>query len=259
MADWVAGAGRGWRIGATGFSFAAFGLGGLCLRLFVFPLLVLGVRNHARRVQLARDLIRWTFRLFVNMMRTLGVLRYELVGLERLERRGLLILANHPSLIDTVFLMAFVRNADCIVKAGLWNNPFTRGPVSAANYIRNDEGEALVEACRASLEAGNNLIIFPEGTRTPASGHLHFKRGAAHIAVRRGRPVTPVVIECRPATLGKGNKWWQVPPRRVQFRIEVRDDIDVAPFVAGTSPGLAARHLTEHLQNYFTGETGRHA
>ena len=33
--------------------------------------------------------------------------------------------------------MAFVENADCIVKAGLWGNPFTRGPVNAAAYIKN--------------------------------------------------------------------------------------------------------------------------
>ncbi len=209
---------------------------------------------------MARDIIQFTFRTFVGLMRGLGVLRYQVIGLEKLQRHGLLILANHPTLIDTVFLIAFVKRADCIVKGRLWNNPFTSGPVRAAGYISNDQGAELVDACIASLRAGNNLIVFPEGTRTPANGNIVLKRGAANIAVRGARAVTPVVIQCHPPTLGKGEKWWRVPPRHAQFRIEVKDDIDVARFCdAGQSDVMAARHLTDHLQQFFTEESQRHA
>ncbi len=253
-------AGRAWRLCATGFSFAAFGVGGLILWLLVFPLLNLGMRASMRRVLVARTIIRFTFRAFVGLMRALGVLRYELVGFDRLERGGLLILANHPTLIDTVFLMAFVERADCIVKASLWNNPFTRGPVRAAGYIDNGQGAQLIDACIASLRTGNNLIVFPEGTRTPPCGSINLQRGAANIAVRGGRMVTPVVITCDPPTLGKGEPWWQIPARRVQFRIEVKDDIGVEAFLdTATSEVLAARRLTTHLQQFFLGETQRHA
>ena len=124
-----------WRVLATGLSFTVFGVGGLLMRMVLFPVLNLVVRRKERRVAAARELIRLAFRTYVDMMRALGVLRYEVRGLEKLERGGLLILANHPTLIDTVFLMAFVKNADCIVKGALWNNPFTRGPVRAAGYI----------------------------------------------------------------------------------------------------------------------------
>jgi len=158
----------GWRVLATGLSFMLFGLGGLLLRVLVFPLLSLCVREPGSRMRAARAVIRLSFRAFVGVMRLLGVLRYEVRGLEKLDREGQLILANHPTLIDTVFLIAFVRNADCIVKGGLWNNPFTRGPVRAAGYICNDRGPELVEDCIASLGAGGNLIVFPEGTRTPS-------------------------------------------------------------------------------------------
>jgi 1-acyl-sn-glycerol-3-phosphate acyltransferase len=252
--------GRSWRIAATGLSFALFGIGGLLLRIVVFPLLGLLVWDAARRVTAARSIIRRTFQAFVAVMHALGVLRYEIIGGEKLERGGLLILANHPTLIDTVFLMAIVKRADCIVKAGLWNNPFTRGPVQAAGYINNDQGVGLVDDCIASLQAGNNLIIFPEGTRTPASGDIVLRRGAANIAVRGMRDVTPVVIHCEPATLGKGEKWWQVPERQVHFRIEVREDIKIGHFLAdGASEVMAARHLTQYLQNYFTEEKQQHA
>jgi 1-acyl-sn-glycerol-3-phosphate acyltransferase len=252
-------------VGATGLSFALFGLGGLLLRLAVFPLLHLLVRRRERRVTAARAIIRLAFRAYVDVMRALGVLRYEVRGLEKLERRGLLILANHPTLIDTVFLMAFVRNADCIVKGALWNNPFTRGPVRAAGYISNDggkgggDGEGLIRDCIASLERGNNLIVFPEGTRTPAGGAISLKRGAANVAVRGARAITPVVIRCDPPTLGKGEKWWRVPPRRVRFSLEVQEDVAVEPFIHGSSDVMAARRLTEYLQDYFTGKYQGHA
>lgn len=248
-----------WRVFATGLSFAVFGIGGLLLRVLLFPLLNFLVRHRQQRVMLARAVIRFSFRGFVGLMHTVGVLRYEIIGRARLERTGLLILANHPTLIDTVFLMAFVKHADCIVKSALWNNPFTSGPVRAAGYINNtDNGQDvdLITNCIASLKDGNNLIVFPEGTRTPRCGAIALKRGAANIAVRGARNVTPVVIRCEPMTLGKGDPWWRVPPRFVRFRIEVHDDIPIERFISGeTTNVIAARHLTNHLQNYFITES----
>lgn len=250
---------RGWRIFATGLSFLLFGIGGLVLGALVFPLLTLALRRRERRVLVARAVIRFLFRFFVETMRTLGVLRYELTGFDKLERKGMLILANHPTLIDTVFLMAFVKNADCIVKSALWNNPFLGKVVRAAGYINNDQGPELVEACIGSMRAGNNLIIFPEGTRTPVGGGLEFKRGAANIAVRGSQPITPAVIHCEPPTLAKGGKWWQVPQRRVLLSIEVHEDIQLDQFSGTGSDVMAARHLTQHLQDYFTKESQHYA
>jgi 1-acyl-sn-glycerol-3-phosphate acyltransferase len=252
--------GRYWRVVGTGLSFFSFGVGGLVLRVAVFPAINVFVREGRQRTSAARSVIRFTFRAFVGLMQLLGVLRYEIKGLEKLERNGLLIIANHPTLIDTVFLMAFIKRADCIVKSGLWNNPFTHGPVRAAAYIKNENGPSLVGDCIASIKAGSNLIIFPEGTRTPRDGVLHFKRGAANVAVRGMCDVTPVVIRCTPSTLGKGDKWWRVPARHVQLSLEVREDIKVRPFVAGSdSEALAARRLTEYMQDYFAEENKRHA
>lgn len=249
---------RYWRIAATGFSFLAFGVGGLLLRIAVFPLLNLCIREPGLRVLAARHVILVVFRVFVGLMRWLGVLRYDISGLERLQRQGLLILANHPTLIDTVFLMAFVKQADCIVKSRLWNNPFTRGTVRAAGYISNESGTGLLEDCIASLQRGNNLIVFPEGTRT--DGPISLKRGAANIAVRSLSNVTPVVIRCVPPTLAKGARWWQVPPAIAHFSIEVKEDIDVLAFIAEAgSETLAARHLTAYLQDYFRKESQSNA
>ncbi len=251
---------RCWRICATALCFSSFGLGGLLLRVLVLPALYVLVRQERQRVRMARQLIRGSFRGFVAMMRGLGVMHYETRGLEKLKRRGLLILANHPSLIDVVLLMAFVEHADCIVKASLARNPFTRGPVRAAGFVCNDSGAGLVGDCIASLRAGSNLIIFPEGTRTPESGPVRLQRGAANVAVRGGLDVTPVRIHVSPPTLGKGGKWWHVPTRRALFTIDVGDDIPVGRFtLPGGNAPLAARRLTEHLEEHFSMEHPRAA
>jgi 1-acyl-sn-glycerol-3-phosphate acyltransferase len=246
-----------WRLCATGFSFMVFGVGGLLLWGGVFPLLALAVPDSSHRTILARAWIQRLFKVFVGMMHGLNIYTYELRGLEKLNRNGLLILANHPTLIDVVFLISLIERADCVVKAQLLRNPSTRGAVQTAGYICNDAGPVLIERCAASLQAGNNLIIFPEGTRTPEAGFPpRLERGAANLAVRFKRDVTPVLIHCDQSFLTKGVPWWKIPPKRPHLLIEVHDDMNVAGLVAGcTSEALAARRLSEHLIQFFTAET----
>jgi len=240
---------RWWRVVATGFSFAAFGLGGLLLGGIVAPLLLLVVRHHQRRSALVRWVIHHLFRAFVAMMCGLGLCSVEVRHRERLRRSGLLILASHPSLIDVVILMALVRRADCIVKAGLLRNPFTRGPVRAAGFVCNDSGPSLIDDCVASVRAGNNLIVFPEGTRTPAGASLgRLQRGAANLAVRGELPITPVRITCSQQMLGKADKWWRVPPAAGHFVIDVGEDMPIANHLAAEgAQALAARRLNDEL------------
>jgi 1-acyl-sn-glycerol-3-phosphate acyltransferase len=252
--------GRWSRIFFVGFAFVVFGIGGLLIRLLLFPLLHVLARNETRRAEVARDFIGWSFRRLIAFLHSTGVLDYKLIGAEKLARRGLLILANHPTFLDIVFLMAIVERSDCIVKSGLWGNPFLRAPVIAANYIRNDHGEALLDSCVAALRRGENLIIFPEGTRTPPDGSMRLLRGAAHVAVRARRNITPVLIRCRPPMLVRGVRWWKLPASRSQFSIEVQGDIDIQQFISQAgSENLAARHLTDYLGDFFTKESHVHA
>ena len=247
---------RWWRVAATGFSFALFGIGGLLLGVVVAPLMLVVVRHRRRRSALMRGVIHHLFRAFVAMMCGLGLCSVEVRGRERLRRHGLLILASHPSLIDVVFLMSLVRDADCIVKAALLRNPFTRGPVRAAGFVCNDSGPGLIADCVASVRGGNNLIVFPEGTRTPAGSPLgRLQRGAANLAVRGALAITPVRITCSQPMLAKTDKWWRVPPRAGHFTIDVGEDIPIDSHLAEDgAQALAARRLTDELARHLGAE-----
>ncbi|HTV85566.1 MAG TPA: lysophospholipid acyltransferase family protein [Dyella sp.] len=245
-----------WRLCATGASFVLFGLGGLVLRLLVLPLLGAlpgDARTRRRRVRAA---ISRAFYLHVRFMYRSGVLDYDFHGMDRLGRAGQMIIANHPSLIDVVFLIAHIRDANCIVKESLWRNPFTRGPVYRAHYISNNGSPDMLEKAADALREGQTLIVFPEGTRTKPGQAPVFHRGAAAIALRGARIVTPVFISVAPTTLTKAEPWYRIPERRVRVTLRVGQDIVPASYTADAPAPIASRRLNAHLHRLFLKELG---
>lgn len=126
---------RLWRIAMTGFCFALFGLGGLLLSVVWFNVLLVFVWDNPRRRRIARRSIAASFRLFLTVTRVLGVLDYQMKGVDILrQERGCLVVANHPTLIDYVLLASVMPETDCLVKSALLKNPFLSGVVRAADY-----------------------------------------------------------------------------------------------------------------------------
>ncbi|MGC6389762.1 lysophospholipid acyltransferase family protein [Ewingella sp. S1.OA.A_B6] len=243
---------RLWRWVSTGVFFALFGIGGLVLSLIWFTLLRLTVRRQDLLQQLTHSSIRNSFRFFLNALRLAGVMDYQIIGVEKFKQdRGCLVVANHPSLLDYVFLASCMPRCDCIVKQALLDNPFVRGVIKAAGYLVNSDSEALMLACEQRLQTGGTLLIFPEGTRSIVGQQLVLQRGAANIAVRAGCAVRIVQISCQPPMLTKQGKWYRIPETKPQFIIRVQDKIDARQFIDDhdLSPALAARRLTRYIQS----------
>lgn len=249
---------RFWRIAATGFCFVTFGVGGLLLTLLATPLLWLCIRTRTTRKRIAQRLISAACRLFVSVMHYSGVLDYSINGQEYLQRSGTLFVANHPSLIDAVLLIAFMPEVDCVTNQHLWQNPFTGGPIRLAGYISNGTGPELNQRCCESLQFGNKLIIFPEGTRTRPGQPLDFQRGAANIAVHANVDVVPVTIILKQTTLTKGAPWYRVPSQKAEITISVDAPIGIRHYIENTaSYPLAARKLTSDLKTYYNKRLAR--
>ncbi len=247
-----------WRLLATAISFACFGVGGVLLWLLVFPLLSVWPGSREQKARRAQRTVHISFYIFIGLMHRLGVMTYQIVGSEKLNRPCQLIVANHPTLVDVVFLLSRIRQANCIVKASLWRNPAMRGPILNAGYISNANSETMINDCAAWLKSGGAMIIFPEGTRTVPGQPYRFQRGAAAIALLAGCVVTPVRLVCQPSTLTKANAWHQIPPRRFHLKMIVGDDIDMHAFRNLQPRSIAVRRLTEYLQDYFTQQRAFH-
>lgn len=245
-----------WRIAMTGLAFAGLGIGGIVLALTIIPLVTSIQRDPRARETRAQAIIQTSFRFYIALLQFFRVIALDVVGAERLAAcRGNVIIANHPTLLDVVLLISLVSKAQCVVKHQLWRNPFLGPIVRVAGYIRNDlEPEAFVEQCRSTLAAGNNLIIFPEGTRSTPGEPLAFQRSFAHIATLTGSDLQPIVITCDPIMLVKGQPWYEVPERLPQFRIFAANLVSMGPFLDIAPRAKSARLLVSHLETFYRGQ-----
>lgn len=201
----------------SGWFFLTYGL----LAIFLTPLLLVMSRRAGRGA------IRWFYRGFVFLAGVTGLYRVTVGGREKLfvrpGERGRLVVMNHISLIDICVLLAKLGDSVCIAKAATKRNPFLAIVVSRL-FIANDQGgERTLAEAKEHLDAGVNVVVFPQGTR----GGEKLHRGAARLALCAGADVLPVRIAYDPVVLAKGQPWWDVGAKIIRIRLEVGDVIPV--------------------------------
>lgn len=235
----------------TGLCWVGFGLGGLILTFLWFPYLNCWEKDSQRRIELARRSISSAFRFFLHVTKRLRVVNVDIDALKALENvRGALIVANHPTILDYVMIAAAMPQLDCLVKSALRENIFLRGPVKAADYLFNDDHDELLEQCKRRLGKGDNILIFPEGTRTVPGEPLKLKRGVAHIALRLGAPIEVLYIDAPHGWLSKGWPWYAIPKRCSTIRVHYLQRIIPKDFEQNPQLGYAqsSRALTKALK-----------
>jgi 1-acyl-sn-glycerol-3-phosphate acyltransferase len=249
--------GRSWRFVATALALALFGLAAVVGNaLYFLPVRFLVPPGAARR-RLARAGIRVTFRTFLHVLTTLGVIKLELdrEGLARLGETGGVIVANHPTLIDVLVLLACIEQAGCVVKQTLWRNPLISIALTAADYIPSKDPQQLLRDCDVALRRGESLIVFPEATRSVPGEPLRLHRGAATIALESDAVLKIVHFSCEPVLLPKGEPWYRIPSGRPCLAARVGASVRARDFRgAGTNRSVAARHLTLALQHELSKE-----
>ena len=142
----------------------------------------------------------------------------DIVGRERLPLKGPAILvANHASHVDTVLLLTIYPSkaldrvrpaaaADYFLKGRLisW---FSRHVLNIVPVARDrvGAGEDVLAPARQALEAGDILLIFPEGTRGDGEELSRLKTGVAKLAAAfPDAPVTPIWLQGAGRVLPKG-------------------------------------------------------
>lgn len=129
----------------------------------------------------------------------------RLVGRENLPADGGLFCANHSSLSDPVFLMVAVgrrHQMRAMAKAEFMNIPVLGALLKKVGIFGIERGKSDVTAIKTAmrfLKSGENVLMFPEGTRIREGVDKYgnegeAKAGAAMLAARTGAPLVPVYI-----------------------------------------------------------------
>jgi len=188
----------------------------------------------------ARAIVVGVTRLFTRM-------RVE--GAHRVPRHGAFVLAPvHRSYIDTPIAAAVTRRRLRFMgKDSLWK---WKGPgwvLSALGGFPVSRGSADREALKRSvqvLEAGEPLVLFPEGERKSGSVVQPLFQGASYVAVKAGVPVVPVGIGGSERVMPKGVRF----PRPRKVVVVVGEPIH-PPLHApgGRAPREAVREMSDRL------------
>ncbi len=228
-----------------------FGLGTVIVVALCFPFIRLFAHGRENFRKAGHHFISLTLDFYVHVMKWIGISLYQIDDLQRMRNlKGCVIVANHPSLLDVIYTFTFNRNADCIVKADL-NKSWVSGVVKNLYISNNVDFDVMQEECVRCLKEGSNLIIFPEGTRSPYHGEPNpYKKGAARIALAAGANVQPMHI-------GGGIKYglgkyepmtWAPHDGPYRYEFTVLQQIDIHKY-DGLAPQIAAKRLTDDMRD----------
>jgi len=213
-------------------AFFFFWTGGVLLTWTVCPILHLAVRDERRRWSLCRRVVRVAFRCFHAYMRKLTLLDAGLIGALPLGPGQVVVVANHPTLVDVTAILAHFDDLCCVVKPSLIRSVFVGRLLRTCGHIDGGDGgvmsgAAVMQEALRRIEGGLSVLVFPEGTRSPPGGMHAFRRGAFEIASRAGVPVRPLLLTCNPPALSKGVPFWRQPEQMACLGIRMSPLVDV--------------------------------
>ena len=148
----------------------------------------------------------WFIRTTAFVARTItrSLTRVRLTGaLDQIPRSGpLIIVSNHASNADGVLIGAWLtrrlgRRIHWLGKREMTEWPVVGPFVLAGSVHPVDRGNVEIDVFRLLLrilDAGNVIVVFPEGTRSPDGAMQAAKDGVAMLALKSGAPILPVGV-----------------------------------------------------------------
>jgi len=154
----------------------------------------------------------------------------HLVGVE-----GPVIFAsNHLSHVDTPLLLSCLplrfRHRTVVAAAAdyffdrRWKADLSSFALAAFPIDRSKVNRRSAELAADLLEDGWNLVIFPEGGRSPDGWGQEFHGGAAYLSSRTGRPVVPVHLDGTRHILPKGGGTLRRTKTTITFGVPIVPD-----------------------------------
>lgn len=216
---------QGWRVALAAGAFLYFFTGGAFLSWVLLPLGRLGVASEHEKRNRCQRMVQRAFLIFHAYMRHCGLVNFNPRS-ARLSQphQPVVIVANHPTLVDTTAMLAAYDRLCVVTKASLHQSPLLGPLLRYCGHI--DSGDVafqsvfeMIEQAKTRLSDGYSVLIFPERTRSPIRTLHRFRRGAFELAQQAGAPILPVFIYAEPPALKRGQPWWDIPRESIQFRL----------------------------------------
>ncbi|OIR07196.1 long-chain-fatty-acid--AMP ligase FadD30 [mine drainage metagenome] len=214
-----------------------------------------GLAALLRRPILGRRIAHFAAAGFLH----LAFLPLTVKGRGALPSRPHMLLVNHASYLDVILLAAVLAPTySFVAKRELLARPVLRAVLQGLGVIFVERFEARqsaqdVAAMAAALQAGQSLMLFPEGTFTREAGLRPFATGGFVAACRAGVPV--VVCGLRGTRAALRDESWL--PRRAAIEFEVGPTL--APAGEGWAAALALSQAARSAMLPLCGEHDRAA
>ncbi len=235
----------------TLFIYGVFSGGAILNGTVIYILLIIFIREPRKRQLALRRAVRAGLRFFIFLAGILGVFRVNAGDIRELQGlRGAVIIVNHPTLADFVIIISHLDiHTNTMVKNSLTHG-FMKFVIRHLGYVNN---QSDFSELRAAVAAGDNVLIFPEGTRTRDPAALVFHRGAANLAIREAIPLQPVFIYCdAPGYLSRGFLSLKVPDHIPRYYLKKGELLSPEDFLEPDKlPSVNARHLTKKLEKMY--------
>jgi 1-acyl-sn-glycerol-3-phosphate acyltransferase len=194
--------------------------------------------------------LAWTWvRSCLVLVEVVAGIRYEVRGRENLPPSPFIIASKHQSAWDTLIYNKLFEDCAYVLKRELFWFPCFGWFLWRIGMVGIDRAggakalKSMIREARDRLAAGRDIIIFPQGTRTPPGAERRYLPGVSALYMQAGRPVVPVA-------LNSGMFW----PRR---RFLKRPGVIVLEILPPIAPGLARREFEATLRERIEPATRR--
>ncbi|MBX2813407.1 MAG: 1-acyl-sn-glycerol-3-phosphate acyltransferase [Myxococcales bacterium] len=201
------------------------------------------VRHPNKRRKQLQAAIRLGFKATLLWAHMLRIVRVDMPKVAELSALGpCVVVANHPGHLDIVGILSWLPNAFTIVKPAIYHQPWLRPLMTGSGQLEGAdthplEAERLIQEAVKKLHSGQNMVSFPEGTRTGVERLIPFRRLPFEIACQADVPIITLKISCHPCYLSK-KRPTLLPPRRIPvFKMELLETLYPRDF-AGDSRRL---------------------
>jgi 1-acyl-sn-glycerol-3-phosphate acyltransferase len=121
-------------------------------------------------------------------------IRYKIIGAKNIPKQAAIVLCNHQSAWETLFLQILLPKQSWVLKKQLLNIPFFGWGLKLLDPIAIDRKKSssikqLTEQGKKRLDDGNWVVLFPQGSRIPVGKSSKYSRSGAGLAIETGYPI----------------------------------------------------------------------